>query len=78
MATVRVDVSALSGRVRFSMPLQPEAALRAPLVLVPHARVAYAEPVVGWSLRYFMQNPMYLLMGVMVCAQVRLVISSSG
>jgi hypothetical protein len=31
--------------------------------------VAYADPVVGWSLRYFLQNPMYLVMGVMVRGQ---------
>lgn len=66
---MRVDVSGLQGRVRFSPPLAPEQALRAPLVLGPTSRVAYADPVVGWSLRYFLQNPMYLVMGVMVRGQ---------
>ena len=66
MTTIRVDVSALqAGRTRFSLPLQPEQALRTPLVLVPTGRVMYSEPVVGWSLRYFMQNPMYVVIGLM-------------
>ena len=70
MPTLRVDVSndeevAGGARVRFSLADDPARPMRMPVVLAPMSRVTYAEPQSGWSLRSFISNPFYLMMGVM-------------
>jgi hypothetical protein len=62
---VRVDVGAEDGRVRFSRADAPTRPLRAPLVLGPTQRIAYAVPQQPWSLRSLLSNPMYVIMGLM-------------
>ena len=62
---LRVDVGAEDGRVRFSRADAPTRPLRAPLVLGPTQRVAYAVPEQPWTLRSLLANPMYLIMGLM-------------
>ena len=62
---LRVDVSAEDGRVRFARADAPTRALRAPLVLGPTQRVAYAIPQQPWTLRSLLSNPMYVVMGLM-------------
>jgi uncharacterized membrane protein YgcG len=62
---VRVDVSREDGRVRFARADAPTRPLRAPLVLGPVARVTYADPSQALTLRSFLRNPYYVMMGVM-------------
>lgn len=67
---IRVDVAAEDGRVRFARADAPARPLRAPLVLGPVARVAYAIPQQPWSLRSLLSNPMYVVMGLMAVMAV--------
>ena len=62
---MRVDVSDEDGRVRFARADAPTRPLRAPLVLGPTQRVAYAVPQQPWTLRSLLSNPMYVVMGLM-------------
>ena len=65
MPVVRVDVAAEDGRVRFARTDAPTRPLRHPLVLGPTQRVAYVIPQRPWTLRSFLSNPMYVVMGLM-------------
>ena len=67
---MRVDVAAEDGRVRFARADAPTRPLRAPLVLGPTQRIAYAVPQQPWTLRSFLSNPMYLIMGLMAIMMV--------
>ena len=67
---MRVDVAPEDGRVRFARADAPTRPLRAPLVLGPTQRVAYAVPQQPWTLRSFLSNPMYVIMGLMAVMMV--------